>query len=175
MATAIHRWTYFTDLSPGTLRSRAELFMESTPWSRLLTFAAERGMGGELLPAVGLGHNHMVRIIEGTSSNRWIVRLELPPISATTCSEHYLQARRDNEVNVVTLLRQKTTIRIPEIYACDSGHAIGVPFTILEYLPGNVGMDMAMSIPSDQKSKIIRGLAHIHVSTSLLSFSTGSC
>jgi len=107
MATAIHRWTYFTDLSPGTLRSRAELFMESTPWSRLLTFAAERGMGGELLPAVGLGHNHMVRIIEGTSSNRWIVRLELPPISATTCSEHYLQARRDNEVNVVTFCAKR--------------------------------------------------------------------
>ncbi|KAI5867868.1 phosphotransferase enzyme family-domain-containing protein [Durotheca rogersii] len=163
-----YRWTYFFELPEGALRSRAESFLRSVNWPGLLEFATKDGISGTLLSDIGLGQNHMVRIIEFPDGTRWLARLELPPLPGSEHSEDVLVAKRSCEITTISFLRQMTSIRIPQIYEFDlrSDCNVGAPFTIMECLPGNAGMDIAMTIPPVYKHKILRDLAKIHVQLS---------
>ncbi|KAM5356861.1 hypothetical protein ACJ41O_003507 [Fusarium nematophilum] len=165
-----YQWTYFHSLKDGPIRSRAELFLESVNWPGLQEYAASKrnGINCKLLPDIGLGYNHMVRIIEFMDGRRWVARLKLPPLAKSDASEYALETTGICEFNTISLVRQKTSIPIPEIHAFEArfGSGLTAPFMLMDCLEGNVGMDLGMTIPPNTKQAFLSGLAKIHVQLS---------
>lgn len=162
-----YQWTYFPSLKEGPIRSRAELFLASVNWPALQEYAASKrnGINCSLLPDIGLGYNHMVRIIEFMDGGRWVARLKLPPLAKSDSPEHALETTGVCEFNTISLLRQKTSIPIPEIHAFEARFdcSVKAPFMLMDCLEGNVGMDLGMTIPPKSKQAFLSGLAKIHV------------
>lgn len=163
-----YRWTYFSSLQQGPLRSRAESFLASVDWLALREYAAakRKGIDCSLLPDIGLGYNHMVRIIEFIDGVRWVARLQLPGLAGSHSSESILKTKSDCEFHTISLLRQRTNLPIPEIHAYEarSDCSVKAPFMLMDCLEGNVGMDLGMEIPPGYKQVFLSGLAKIHVS-----------
>lgn len=67
-----YQWNYYSSLEHGPLRSRADSFLASVNWAALLEYAAEKnnGVSCMLLSDIGLGYNHMVRIIQFSDGNQ---------------------------------------------------------------------------------------------------------
>jgi len=165
-----YRWTYHDSLQEGPIRSRAESFSASVDWSSLLQYAAEKRNGSscQLLPDIGLGYNHMVRIIQFDDGVRWVARLQMPPLGTSDVlenSDESEEAVGNYEYNTISLVRQKTSIPIPEVHAVEARRHCDVkaPFMLMDCLPGNVGMDLGMKVPLEYKQKFLRSLAEIHV------------
>ncbi|KAH8745910.1 hypothetical protein F5883DRAFT_438544 [Diaporthe sp. PMI_573] len=165
-----YQWTYFSSLQQGPLRSRAELFLASVDWVALREYAAakRKGIDCSLLPDIGLGYNHMVRIIEFTDGVRWVARLRLPSLAGCYSPEGALKTKSDCEFHTISLLRQRTNLPIPEIYAYEgrSDCSVKTPFMLMDCLEGNVEMDLGMEIPPGYKQAFLSGLAKIHVQLS---------
>ncbi|KAK1657037.1 hypothetical protein BDP55DRAFT_41921 [Colletotrichum godetiae] len=165
-----YRWTYHDSLQEGPIRSRAESFSASVDWSSLLQYAAKRRNGSscQLLRDIGLGYNHMVRIIQFDDGVRWVARLRMPSFGTSAVSENSdqsVEAVENCEYNTISLVRQKTSIPIPEVHAIEARRDCDVkaPFMLMDCLPGNVGMDLGMKIPPGYKQTFLRRLAQIQV------------
>lgn len=163
-----YQWNYFPSLKQGPLRSRAESFLASVDWLALREYAAakRKGIDCSILPDIGLGYNHMVRIIEFTDGIRWVARLRLPGLSESRSSEDTLSTQRDYEFFTMSVIRQRTNLPIPEIHAYEARNDCGfnAPFMLMDCLEGNVGMDLGMQIPPKHKQLFLSELAKIHVS-----------
>lgn len=92
-------------------------------WLALLDYAAEKrdGINCVLLPDIGLGLNHMVRILEFPDEIRWVARLRMPPLAESTSGEDALNTKINREFNAISLVQQKTSISVPQIHALDVG------------------------------------------------------
>lgn len=66
-------WNYYSELPDGPIRTRADSFMLSVDWQALLEYATDvrDGMECALLSHIGLGHNHMIRIIRYKDEVQW--------------------------------------------------------------------------------------------------------
>lgn len=163
-----YQWNYYSSLEDGPLRSRADSFLASVDWAALLEYAAEKrdGVNCMLLPNIGLGYNHMVRIIQFSDGNQWVARLRLPPLAESDASKDALEPTGIREYSTICFLRQITRIPIPEIHAIEerSDCKMKAPFMLMDCLRGNVGMDLSMTVPPQYKKAFLRGLAKIHVS-----------
>ena len=166
-AFSSYQWAYFTSLQEGPLRSRAESFLASVNWSALLEYAAKKRNGTQcfLLHDIGLGYNHMVRVIEFTDGLRWVARLRLPPPPGSDSCADALETKSNCEINTMSLVRRQTNIPVPQTHAYEarSDCDVKAPFMLMDCLEGNVGMDLGMSIPPEYKQEFLRGLANIHV------------
>ncbi|KAF5017914.1 hypothetical protein F66182_10130 [Fusarium sp. NRRL 66182] len=144
-----YKWQYFSSLTEGPIRSRAELFLRSIDWPGLERFATTKrsGIKCKILPDIGLGYNHMVRILEFEDGDRWVGRLKLPSLSTPEKSEpeQTLDTKMTYEFNTISFLRKKTSIPIPRIHAFEARPhcSVGAPFMLMDCLKGNVGMDIA--------------------------------
>lgn len=169
-----YKWTYFLSLKEGPIRSRAELFLTSVNWPALQEFAASKrnGTSCRLLPDIGLGYNHMVRIIEFVDGGRWVARLKLPSLEKADTSEQTLDSTGICEFNTMSLLEQKTTIPIPKIHSFEARFdcSVGAPFMLMDCLEGNVGMDLGMTVPEKSKRAFLSDLAKIHVGRSAFEY-----
>ncbi|CAH0055826.1 unnamed protein product [Clonostachys solani] len=165
-----YKWTYFSSLNAGPIRSRAESFLDAVKWPRLLEYASKQrnGANASILPAIGLGGNHMVRIIEFNDGVRWVARLQLPPLPDSGSFEGSLEAKSSCEFNTIRLLTKTSAIPTPVIHAFEPGRDSGVnaPFFLMDCLEGNVGMDLGMDIPTAHKKNFFKELAKIHVDLS---------
>ncbi|KAF8850550.1 hypothetical protein BDZ45DRAFT_769962 [Acephala macrosclerotiorum] len=165
-----YQWTYFSSLPEGPLRSRAELFLASVNWPALLDYAAKtrNGINCMLLPDIGLGYNHMVRIVEFADQTRWVARLRMPPLAKSGSNEDALKTIMNCEFNAISLVRRRTTISVPQIHAFEvkSDCSIKAPFMLMDCLEGNVGIDLGMKIPPEYKQAFLSSLAKIHVQLS---------
>lgn len=123
-----------------------------------------------LLPDIGLGYNHMVRIIEFADGNRWVARLRMPSLSDCLL-EATLETSMKCEFAAISLLQQRTSIPIPKIYAIEAREQYDVKasFMLMDCLEGNVGMDLGMRVPAEHKGKFFGALARVHVSPSAIS------
>lgn len=121
-----------------------------------------------LLSHIGLGHNHMVRIIRFMDDIQWAARLRLPTLKDSGTSFDIAKSM-ECEASTITLVRQNTRIPVPEIYAfeSDSNCPIKTPFMLMECLAGNVGMDIGMEVPLAHQQDFFKDLAEIQVSKSL--------
>lgn len=121
-------------------------------WPALLDYAAEKrnGINCVLLPDIGLGVNHMVRILEFADEIRWVARLRMPPLAESTSGEVALNTKINREFNAISLVQQKT------------------PFMLMDCLEGNVGMDLGMEIPPEYKETALSNLAKNHVRMRLI-------
>ncbi|PCD21225.1 hypothetical protein FGRA07_11752 [Fusarium graminearum] len=144
-----YKWQYFSSLTEGPIRSRAEGFLRSIDWPELERFATTKrsGIKCRILPDIGLGYNHMVRIIKFEDGDRWVARLKLPSLSTPEKSEpeQTLDTKMTYEFNTISFLRENTSIPIPMIHAFEARPhcGVGAPFMLMDCLKGNVGMDIA--------------------------------
>lgn len=137
-------------------------------WPGLLDYATKKhsGVNCVLLPDIGLGYNHMVRIIEFADGNRWVARLRMPPLSDTV-SKIALETKTRCEFATILLLQQRTSIPMPKVHAIEARDQCEVKasFMLMDCMEGNVGMDLGMRVPANYKKAFFRALASIHVST----------
>ncbi|TVY25150.1 hypothetical protein LHYA1_G006488 [Lachnellula hyalina] len=164
-----YKWTYFTSLD-GPLRSRAERFLTTVDWPALLAYAAEsrNEIAAVLLSDIGLGYNHMVRILEFGDGKRLVARLRMPPLHDKIVSDDIVATIINCEMNAMFLVRQKTDVPVPQIHAFEttSHNAVKAPFTLMDCLDGNVGMDLGMQVPVKHQKPLFKSLAKIHVQLS---------
>lgn len=141
-------------------------------WPALLDYAAEKrnGINCVLLPDIGLGLNHMVRILEFADEIRWVARLRMPPLAESTSGEDALNTKINREFNAISLVQQKTSISVPQIHALEAEGdcSVRAPFMLMDCLEGNVGMDLGMEIPPEYKETALSNLAKIHVRMRLI-------
>ena len=163
-----YKWTYFISLQDGPLRSRAELFYKTVDWPALSAYGAKsrNEISWLILPDIGLGYNHMVRILEFEDGKRLVARLRMPPLKDSGPSEKALATTISCELNATSLVRPKTDIPTPQIHAFESAsnNSVKAPFILIDCLDGNVGMDLGMQIPPRHKQYFLKSLAKIHVS-----------
>ncbi|EGC48944.1 conserved hypothetical protein [Histoplasma capsulatum var. duboisii H88] len=169
-AFAGYRWSYFSSNGEGPLHLRAQKFLESTDWGSLIEYAAaeRNGMKCGLLPDIGLGYNHMVRIVEFADQVRWVARLRLPDLSQARDS--LSSARSVTEYNTIQLVQKETKIPVPQVHAFEGNpySRVKTQFMLMDCLRGNVGMDLNMEIPSEHKTSVFTRLADIHIEMSTI-------
>lgn len=166
-----YRWTYHSSQQEGPRRARTDQFLETVDWHSLQQYAAKKhdGVACKVLPEIGLGGVHVVRIIEFDNGIRWIARLRLPPFDSSDGvgnSPTMMELREQSEYTTMSLVRKMTNIPIPEVHAVETSkhNSSGAPFMLMDCLPGNVGIDLSMEVPSAYNQKFIHDLAKIHVS-----------
>ncbi|ESZ97841.1 hypothetical protein SBOR_1786 [Sclerotinia borealis F-4128] len=146
----------------------------SVNWPGLLEYATKKRNSNAthpkciLLPDIGLGYNHLVRIIEFSDSVRWIARIRMPCLGETTYDETTVKRGMICELNAISLVRQKTRLPTPEVHAFEmsSDGIVNAPFMLMDCLEGNVGMDLDMEIPEEYMQTFLNGMAKIHVELS---------
>ncbi|KAJ5837501.1 uncharacterized protein N7525_002689 [Penicillium rubens] len=145
-----YRWTYFASITNATLRLRVQNFIDSTNWDALIEYAnrLRNGKICKLLPDIGLGYNHLVRIIEFQDDVRWIARLRMPPLSRAQARSSVNKQIMKNEYNTILLVKQKTKIPIPSVHAIelDAENIVKAQFMLMDCLRGNAGIDLSMEV-----------------------------
>lgn len=168
-----YRWTYFSSLkNDHPLRLRAQNFHNSIDWDALLRWTAtlRPGTRCKLLPDVGLGHNHMVRVIEFDDRIQWLARLRMSPLfkyeSKSVPGWRVMQC----EYSTIQLIRKETRIPTPEVHflELEANCSVKAPFMLMDCLRGNVGMDLDMEIPVEHESAVFAQIAAIHVCSTRL-------
>ncbi|KAJ5544074.1 hypothetical protein N7494_005353 [Penicillium frequentans] len=157
-------------MSDNTLRLRVQEFIGSTNWDALIEYAS-RVRGGKvckLLADIGLGYNHVVRIIEFEDDVRWIARLRLPPVSKTQPGSKINQQIMRNEYNTILLVKQKTNIPVPRVHVAelDTENIVKAQFMLMDCLRGNVGIDLSMEVPNFYKRCVFLKMAEIQINLS---------
>ncbi|KAJ6092777.1 hypothetical protein N7486_008066 [Penicillium sp. IBT 16267x] len=165
-----YRWSYFASLTDETLRLRVQTFTDSTNWDALIECAngLRNGKMCRLLADIGLGYNHMVRIIEFEDDVRWIARLRMPPLSGKQAGSNISKQIMGNEYNTILLVKRKTKIPVPSVHAVElnTENIVKAQFMLMDCLRGNVGMDLGMEIPNFYKRSVLTKMAEIQIELS---------
>ncbi|KAH8423953.1 phosphotransferase family protein [Aspergillus melleus] len=159
-----YRWSYFSSLGDGPLRSRAERFLESIDWAALVRFvlAGRDGLECRLLPHIGLGQNHMVRVVEFADQVRWLARLRLPPLQES-CAE--ARGTMESECRTMCFVQKESQIPVPRVHMieCDPDSSVGAQFMLMDCLRGNSGIDLSLSLPPEHKLDVYSSMAKIQI------------
>ena len=91
------------------------MFLSVVDWDQLRHYSSGKKYGADcvLLPSIGLGYNHMVRVLEFVHGTRWIARLCMPSIDGSTSDA----AAITTEFNTTSLVNSVTDIPTPFIHA----------------------------------------------------------
>ncbi|KAJ2975187.1 hypothetical protein NUW58_g8429 [Xylaria curta] len=149
--------------------------IEKTNWVNLCQRASDlnHGLPCKPLSKMTNGLNNLVCILQFSDQTRWVARIGLHR-SATD------SAKLRSEVDAMQLIREQCKIPIPQVFACEvnSENPVGVPFVLMEFLPGNTAMDAAGGydvhrgqIPFTYRPKFYRSVAECHVKITALRFS----
>ncbi|CAF9925755.1 hypothetical protein IMSHALPRED_006780 [Imshaugia aleurites] len=140
-------------VSIGNRISSMEPFLTSIRWEKLCSHASSLNNDKPctLDPQIVRGGRNLVRILEFADGARWMARLE---------------------VDCMKLVRELTSVPVPEIYGHNaSADLIGAPFILMEALYGNVAVDMDGSlIPNEQKFLFYSSLARYQAEISSITF-----
>ncbi|KAJ5642538.1 hypothetical protein N7490_006538 [Penicillium lividum] len=73
-----------------------------------------------------------------------------------------------NEYNTILLVKQKTEIPVPTVYAVelDTKNVVKAQFMLMDCLRGNVGMDVGMKVPHLYKRCVFSKMAEIQINLS---------
>lgn len=127
------------------------------------------GIDCELLPDIGLGYNHMVRVLKFTDEVKLVARLLLPNLTDAQNNPDVdaVESSVLSEVQTMIAVAQNTNVPVPKIYAFETRAdcEVGAPFILMECLEGSVGTDLNLEIPPEHKEGFMREVAKIHVST----------
>jgi aminoglycoside phosphotransferase (APT) family kinase protein len=98
---------------------------------------------------------------------QWVARLRLPSLKEGETFSDVAKSMKC-EASTIALVRQRTRVPVPEVYAfeSDSNCSVKAPFMLMECLNGNVGMDLGMEVPREHQQDFFKGLAGVHVSIS---------
>ncbi|KAF2489588.1 hypothetical protein BU16DRAFT_597006 [Lophium mytilinum] len=178
-STVGFRWNVFSTIPEGmALRTRAEAALGDTNWDALLEYASKLRDGTEckLLTDIGMGANHMIRVIEFDDGKRWVARVHMPySMYDGSIKMVWDDAKEtfDNEVVILNLIRESSNIPVPAIYAHETADTVGVqaPFILMECVEGNVGTDIFddktfEAFPDERKDTLFDSVAEVHVGLS---------
>ncbi len=113
-----------------------------------------------------MGGVHLVRLLHFSNGARWVARIRLHEWTPAS-KERLLQ-----EVHTISLLRERTTIPVPEVfgYESDNSNPVGAAFMLMEFVPGDTAMDSFGGwhkhhgeIPAEHKPKFYRSMARYQV------------
>ena len=108
-------------------------------WNVVLKYAShlKKGIKCHVLPQSTMGGCHLIHLISFDDGTQWIVRFQLDPPTAAS-SKSLL-----SEVDSMALVRNRTNILVPRVFGFDAHEktGVGVPFILMEYMPGIVAMD----------------------------------
>ncbi|KAI0160733.1 kinase-like domain-containing protein [Xylariaceae sp. FL1272] len=141
--------------------------VERTNWDALCQLASElnHGLSCILLDKSTNGLYNLVRLIQFSDQTRWIVRI---PLRRSAADSVELQ----REVDTMYLVRDRSQIPVPQIFAyeVDGDNPVGVPFVLMEFLPGNTAVDSAGGwevhkgqVPLAYRDGFYRSVAEYHV------------
>lgn len=118
----------------------------------------------KLLPDIGFGFNHMIRIVEFSDKTRWVARLRMPPLLQRGNCPHEMTRAMECEHHIIQLIRKETNMPVPQIHVFDGNlqKKVKAQFMLMVCLRGNVGMDLNMKIPSEYKASVYARMAEIH-------------
>jgi aminoglycoside phosphotransferase (APT) family kinase protein len=112
------------------------------------------------------GGRNLVRRIEFQDGITWIARIQLPKHTEETLE------RLSTEVHTMAVVRQRSSLPVPEVYAYENNtnNEVGVPFILMEFIPGNTIMDSfggyeqhQGQIPIEHQAKLRNAIADIQV------------
>jgi hypothetical protein len=139
-------------------------------WDALLEYASDHKNGTkcQVVPQSTMGSYHLVHLLRFEDGSQWIVKFQLNPSSLASAKE--LQS----EIDTMSLIRSRTKLPVPEVFASDpqGQTSVGVPFVMMEYIPGVVAMDLDGGyeihhgeIRADRKPIFYPAMASVQVSS----------
>jgi hypothetical protein len=144
-----------------------KFFIDCTAWQALTEYATtvRGGKGCIILPHIGLGFNHMVRIIEFDDNVQWIARLRMQSLSRNRDGSEKAENVMNLEHNMILLVKEHTNIPVPQVHAIelDPGCGVDAQFMLVDCLKGNAGIDLSMRVPSTHKNYVLSRIAEIQV------------
>jgi aminoglycoside phosphotransferase (APT) family kinase protein len=123
----------------------------------IVTLSTETSMGGR----------NVVRRLDFSDGTSWVARCQR---HKTTPESIYRLIR---EVSTLQLVRERSKVPVPEVFAYEANDAnpVGVPFMIMEYIPGSTAMHSfggwathGGRTPEHFKKKFLTTMADIQVS-----------
>ncbi|KAI1121236.1 kinase-like domain-containing protein [Nemania abortiva] len=147
--------------------------IQKTNWDRICERASSiKGLPCRPLNKITNGLHNLVRLLEFSDSTQWIARISL--YRSDTVSKTLR-----GEVDVMHLVKARSKLPVPRVFAyeIDENNPIGVPYILMEFIPGNTAMDAAGGyqvhqgrIPRDHRQVFYRSVAECHVQMSSLRF-----
>ncbi|KAI1170884.1 kinase-like domain-containing protein [Nemania sp. FL0916] len=148
--------------------------IQKTNWTNLCQRASELNNGLICAPFSKRtnGMNNLVCILEFSDCTRWVARISLHSSAAAS-------AKLRSEIAVMQLIKERCECPVPEIFAyeTDSNNSVGVPYILMEFLPGNTAMDSAGGyevhggrIPQVHRQRFYRSVAKCHAQFTALRF-----
>ncbi|KAI1289114.1 kinase-like domain-containing protein [Xylaria venustula] len=145
--------------------------VQKTHWVNLCQRASDlnHGLPCKPLSTMTNGLHNLVCILEFSDQTRWVARIGL-----------HKSVKLRNEVDAMQLIKEKCKFPVPDVFAyeIDDDNPVGVPFILMEFLPGNTAMDAAGGydvhrgqIPFAYRPKFYRSVAECHVQITALRFS----
>lgn len=119
--------------------------LDRTNWAALCEVASRVRNAGQHCtphPVYTIGGTKLARLLRFEDGTCWVVRVQQQPKPSTPETSRRIQQA---EVDTVSLLRTRTKTPVPQIFAWETGddNPVGVPFVLLELLPGNTAMEEA--------------------------------
>ncbi|EPE04194.1 hypothetical protein F503_04709 [Ophiostoma piceae UAMH 11346] len=111
------------------------------------------------------GLYNMARLLRFEDGVLWLARLSMHRSAAVS-------TKLRSEIDTMGWIKAQSTLPIPAVYASevDENNAVGVPYVLMEFLPGNTGMNAAGGwdvhrgeIPELQQPRFFRDVAKCHV------------
>lgn len=123
-----------------------EVSLDIVDWEALLRYATDARQKHEkselqftCQPSVeyNKGGRNLVRCINFQDGACWLVRMQLQKPTPESIQ------RLEQEVHTMSVVREQSEIPVPEVYAYEANcdNVVGVPFMLMEFLPGNTIMD----------------------------------
>lgn len=142
--------------------------IRKTNWVNLCQRASDLNHGLPCMPLSKMtnGLHNLVCILQFSDQTRWVARIGLHSSAADS-------AKLRNEVDAMHLIKENCTFQVPRVFAyeIDDKNSVGVPFILMEFLPGNTAMDAAGGydvhgghIPFAYRQIFYRSVAECHVS-----------
>ncbi|KAE8312517.1 hypothetical protein BDV41DRAFT_565102 [Aspergillus transmontanensis] len=142
-------------------------FLESTNWDTLIQIATIRKdeLACKLLPEIGLGYNHMVRILEFSDQVRWVAKLRMPHLSRDGDGPDAGGQIMESEYYTLQLVQKESNIPVSHVHMVESApnSPVGAPFMLMDCLRANVGMDLSMALPSQHKLSVFASIAEVQI------------
>lgn len=175
MATSSSSWATVLDFLQSSSSKAIEAFQKAH-WDEICRIASKHynSKGCRALDSVACGMNNVVRMLEFSDGTRWVARVH---ISST--DSDITRIKLESEVATMQYTSQHSSLPVPRIlsYDLDPKGPAGVPFILMELIPGTVAMDALGGynahrgvIPRRHRPNFYRSVAACHVQITSLRF-----
>lgn len=149
-----------TDYEWSKDTAACQILIEAVNWPNVQAYAStlNEGKSCNAEAPVGVGGRHFVRILTFEGGKRWLARFPKHSNDKT-------DATMLREIDCLRIVAERSNAPVPKVFAVVSRKPeYGAAFTLMECLPGNVGMDVNDAIvPEQHKAKFFKQMANAQV------------